>query len=57
MLQLLQKMDEWTECLKSGGQINVIYTDFEKPFDKVSHKMLLQIHKLKVYRLTESVIH
>jgi len=24
MLQLLRIMDEWTECLESGGQINVI---------------------------------
>jgi len=35
-------MDEWTECLESGGQINVIYADFEKAFDKVSHKLLIQ---------------
>jgi len=34
MLQL-RIMDE---CLESGGQINVIYADFEKAFDKVSHK-------------------
>jgi len=26
MLQLLRIMDEWTKCLESGGQINVIYT-------------------------------
>jgi len=31
-------MDEWTEYLKSGGQINVMYEDFEKAFDKISHK-------------------
>jgi len=35
MLQLLRITDEWTECLESGGQINVIYADFEKAFDKV----------------------
>jgi len=23
-------MDEWTECLERGGQINAIWTDFEK---------------------------
>ena len=55
MLQLLRIMDEWTECLESGGQINVIYTDFEKAFDKVSHKLLL--HKLRLYKLNDSVIH
>jgi len=34
-------LDDWTECLESGGQINNIYADFEKAFDKVSHKLLL----------------
>jgi len=42
VLQLLRIMDEWTECLESGGQINVIYADFEKTFDKVSHKLLIR---------------
>jgi len=54
MLQLLRIMDEWTECLESGGQINVIYEDFEKAFDKVSHKLL--IRKLRYYKVNESVI-
>ena len=30
--QLLQMMDKWTEYLESGGQIDVIYTDFERAF-------------------------
>jgi len=38
-------MDEWTKYLESGGQINVIYADFEKASDKVSYKLL--IHKLR----------
>jgi len=54
MLQLLRIMDEWTECLETGGQINIIYTDFEKAFDKVSHKLLLR--KLRDYKINESVI-
>jgi len=44
-------MGEWTEYLESGGQINVIYADFEKAFDKVSYKLL--IRKLRYYKLTE----
>jgi len=54
MLQLLRIMDDWTECLESGGQINVIYVDFEKAFDKVSHKLL--IRKLRYYKVNESII-
>jgi len=54
MLQLLRIMDEWTECLESGRQMNVIYADFEKAFDKVCHKLL--IHKLRYYKVNESVV-
>ena len=44
----------WTECLESGGQINAIYSDFEKAFDKVPHRLLLK--KLRLYTLNENVI-
>jgi len=54
VLQLLHIMDKWTECLENGGQINAIYSDFEKAFDKVPHRLLLQ--KLRHYRLNENVI-
>jgi len=54
VLQLLCIMDEWTECLESGRQINVIYADFEKAFDKVSHILLNR--KLRYYKVNESVI-
>ena len=43
-----------TECLENGGQINAIYSDFEKAFDKVPHRLLLQ--KLRFYTLNENVI-
>jgi len=32
-------MDEWTKCLESGGQINAVYTDFEKAFDIICYCM------------------
>ena len=40
-LQLLQILDNWTELLETGGQIDVIYTDLEKAFDKIPHKRLI----------------
>ena len=46
-LQLLRVIDEWTEILDNGGSIDVIYFDFMKAFDKVSHSRL--ILKLKSY--------
>jgi len=47
-------MDEWTQCLERGGQINAIYTDFEKAFDKVPHQLLLQ--KLIYYNVNLTII-
>ena len=33
-LQLLHMSDKWTEYLEDGGQIDALYSDFEKAFDK-----------------------
>ena len=52
--QLLKVMDIWTESLEIGGQIDVIYTDLEKAFDKVPHKRL--ISKLYSYKINPEVI-
>ena len=41
VIQLIKMFDNWTEALEEGGQIHIIYTDFEKAFDKVPHKRLL----------------
>ena len=40
-LQLLNVMDEWTSVLAEGGQIDVVYMDFQKTFDTVPHRRLL----------------
>ena len=40
-LPVLHIMDKWTEYLEQRGQIDVMYSDFEKVFDKVSHNRLI----------------
>jgi len=47
-------MDKWTEYLEQGGQIDVMYSDFEKAFDKVSRNRL--IYKLKLYGFSKDII-
>jgi len=54
MLQPLHIMDKWTDYLENGGQIDTIYTDFEKAFDKVPHRRL--IYKLRAYDISNSLI-
>jgi ribonuclease P/MRP protein subunit RPP40 len=53
-LQLLHMLDRWTDFLENGGQMDTIYTDFEKAFDKVSHKRLVQ--KLNSYGIQPKII-
>jgi len=48
-------LDDWTNNLDQGKQIDVIYTDFEKAFDKVPHYGLLC--KLKEYHLDHRLLH
>ena len=40
VLQLLKVLDTWAETLDNGGCIDVIYCDFMKAFDKVTHAKL-----------------
>jgi len=54
VLQLLKIIDDWTFHLDHGIQIDVIYTDFEKAFDKVPHQAL--ISKLKAYNLNNTLL-
>jgi len=53
-LQLLQILDKWTGLLENGGQVDVVYTDLEKAFDKIPHKRL--ISKLFSYGLSKEII-
>ena len=40
--QLLELMEELTEDLDSNEDVDIIYLDFAKAFDKVPHKRLLK---------------
>jgi len=53
-LQLLQIIDKWTKLLENGCQVDVIYTDLEKAFDKIPHKRL--ISKLSTYGINKDII-
>jgi len=46
-------LETWTHDLDSGGQIDAIYTDFEKAFDKVPHKRLL--NKIRSYGFSQRI--
>ena len=45
--QLLEVLEDWTDKLDKKQEIDVIYFDFEKAFDRVPHKRL--VIKLKGY--------
>ena len=51
VLQLLHVLDTWVKNFNEGGQIDVIYTDFAKAFDKVPHCRL--ISKLCSYGIND----
>ena len=53
-LQLLYALDMWTNYLEEGGQIVIVYTDFEKAFDKVPHERLL--YKIGQYGIGSDVV-
>ena len=51
MITLLSVLEDWTEAIESAFDIDVIYTDFGKAFDSVSHRRLLK--KLENRRILE----
>ena len=53
-LQLLGLVEAWTKALDDGYEINTIYMDFQKAFDKVPHKKLL--HKIKYYNICDTLV-
>lgn len=53
-LNLLTHVDYLSDALESGLQVDTIYTDFSKAFDRVSHSVLLL--KLKTMGLGEPLL-
>lgn len=45
--QLIDILDKWTKILDDGDPVDVVYTDFQKAFDRVPHQRLLS--KVKAY--------
>ena len=41
MSNLLTCLEHWCQIIEEGCPIDVVYTDFAKPFDRVPHKRLL----------------
>ena len=50
LTQLLHHVDHILKCLNSGDEVDTIYLDYAKAFDKVDHQILLA--KLKKYGIT-----
>ena len=52
--QLLAAANYWTSSLEAGNSVDILYFDFAKAFDSVSHSRLLI--KLETYGITGKVL-
>ena len=52
--QLLEVVEEWSETLECGGNVDCIYLDFAKAFDTVPHQRLLA--KMEAYGITGLIL-
>ena len=52
--QLLTTFEIWTQAVEDGNPVDAIYLDFQKAFDSVPHKRLIQ--KLAAYGVTEKIL-
>ena len=53
-LQLLKMLDSVTEAIDSNDQVDIIYMDFMKAFDRVPHRRLLE--KVKSYGIDGCIL-
>lgn len=51
---MLQALNEWTLSLEGGNPVDVIYLDFSKAFDRVSHARL--VHRLKAIGIHPRIV-
>ena len=54
VLQLLNVLDTWTEAVDNGNLVDVIYCDFMKAFDTVSHVQLVQV--MNYYEIPSNLV-
>jgi len=53
-LQLIKLLDEIVNSFDNGDQVDIVYTDFEKAFDRIPHNLLLS--KLKHYGICNKLL-
>ena len=51
---LLESLDDWTMCIQTRQQVTIVYIDFSKAFDVLSHNKL--IVRLYSYGVRGSVL-
>jgi len=54
-IQMIRVMDDWTKCVDQNMAVHIIYLDFMKAFDKVSHEYL--IHKLENFGTHQKILY
>ena len=53
---LIRVLDDWTSALELGHQVDVIYLDLQKAFDKVPHARLLSKLECQSYGIGEKLL-
>ncbi len=52
--QLLESIEDWSEAIDKGQDVDIIYLDFKAAFDKVPHKRL--INKIQAFGIGGHVL-